>query len=115
MFLAILTKIRFANVYDGLTSLSVQPKSSASAINSKLLQFNLVVVEMLKVDQFWSKAFGLNYFFAMFNIFVQCQQILNGDALIFRIGFTGQCAIVYATCILFPIYNASLIHSSVSV
>lgn len=112
-FLAILIKHRFRHIYSSLNAIVNNPKKDLHAISFQLLQFNKVVVEMLKINHFWSKTFGINFFMAMVIIFLLAQQIIYGEELIFRFFFIFLTAFIYSSCIVFPLYSASLVHSAV--
>ena len=114
IFLAVMTKARFRNIRKTLTHLAEQPLTDLSAISFQVREFNLIVNDMLRINHFWSKAFAINYSAAIVNVFLFAQQVIYGDVFILRVCFLIGIVMVYSSGVLFPLYSASLVHSSVS-
>lgn len=113
-YLAILVKLRFKNIRHAFTSLADNPKADARAISEQIKNFNLIVVDMLRINHFWKKTFGINFFMAMVIIFLLTQQTLYGEELFFRVAFIFLTGFLYLSCVVFPLYSASLVNSAVS-
>lgn len=72
-FLAIMVKQRLDNVRLSLNEVILDLKSCSRTISYHTRQFNLIFLNILRVNRFWSKIFGINFFFAIFIIFCGIQ------------------------------------------
>ena len=113
VYFSFLLRQRFRSVCKNLSALSQQVKPSTVRISLRLREFNLVVQDLLKVNRFWAKIFGLNYFFAILYIFLLIQNVMFGDVFVLRITFAITIFFLYFGCILIPVYIGSEVHSAV--
>lgn len=67
-FLTYLQRKRFQNVGNSFISLSKQSQPKRSKISFHVHEFNSIVSDLLKINRFWSKIFGINYFITMFQV-----------------------------------------------
>jgi hypothetical protein len=112
-YLTYLQHVRFKNAYKKMFALIRQPDTDYVAVNREVRCFNLIVLDMLRINHFWSKVFGFNYFFAMLCLFLFSQQIINGEAMSMRIGFFILMCFIYFSCLVFPVMNANLVNHDV--
>lgn len=98
------------------SSHSNQPRSQAPLyheIHKKLRTFNLIVADMLRLNHFWSRYFGWNFFFAMFLLFFFVLEVTYGEMWQLRVAFATLTVFVYIICLLIPTYYSSQVQSEV--
>lgn len=113
-FLTYLQQVRLKNGLRRMIALTTKENLSLNALSHQLRLFNMILLDMFRINSFWSKMFGINYYGAMLTIFMFSQQIVNGNAYPIRIGFTIIITTIYFNCLFFPVLNASQVHESVS-
>lgn len=113
-YVAHLQQLRFKNSLRKFVHLTQSSQVNMSLINYEVRCFNLIVLDMLRINHFWCKVFGLSFYLSMMTIFLLLQMVIYGEAWSMRISFFILAAFIYFACLLFPVLNASLIQEGVS-